>query len=107
MMKKIQVIDGADNAAYSIYAADERDFQLIFPGDGQDIEFAADFFDRAGKKVANVVLERLWAHPIDKKTANGIHGTLFYGLDFKKPFYPTKRETDLDDPDAATRRSAR
>ncbi len=82
-------------------------FSRSFPVAGKTSSSPADFFDRAGKKAANDVLGRLWSYPIDKKTANGIHGTLFYGLDFKKPFYPTKRETDFDDPDAARQRSAR
>jgi hypothetical protein len=33
---------------------------------------------------------------LEKRSVNGIHGTLFYELKDKKRFYPTKHETDLD-----------
>ena len=97
-MKNIQVIDGADNCAYDVFATSDEDFAALFPGDGQDIEFIEDFLKRVGKTKAGDILERLFGAPADKKTFRGIHGTLFYQLKrTKKRFYPTKRETDLDD----------
>jgi hypothetical protein len=97
-VKNIQVIDGADNCAYDIYAASDDDFAALFPGDGQDIEFIEDFLKRVKKARAQEILTRLWTAPADKKKLRGIHGTLFYQLErTKKRFYPTKRETDLDD----------
>lgn len=49
-MKNIQVIDGADNATYSIFQATEEDFDQIFPQPGQDIEIAEDYVDRVGEE---------------------------------------------------------
>lgn len=93
--KNIQIIDGALNCKYSIFAASPEDFKEIFPADGQDIEFINDFFERIGENRATEILNRLWLAPIDKKTVQGIHGTLFYELEYKKEFYPTKREREM------------
>jgi hypothetical protein len=93
-MKYVQVIDGAENCTYSIFAATDEDFTFIFP-DEQDIEFIRDFVKRVGKKRANEILKRLWTIPIDKKKVHGISGTLFYELDFKKKYYPTKKENEM------------
>ena len=93
--KNIQVIDGAENCTYSIFATNEDDFKQIFPENGQDIEFIKDFIKRVGKKKASEILERLWLTPVDKKKVHGISGTLFYELDFKKRFYHTKKENEM------------
>lgn len=92
-MKNIQVIDGADNCTYDIYAATEREFSLIFPS-GQDIEFIDDFVQRVGKRRARKVLDALWQRRQNKKEIRGVHGTLFYELGFKKKYYPTKKEDE-------------
>src|SRR5205814_6898191 len=77
--KNIQVIDGAYNCCYSIYNIREEYFNLIFPNGqkGQDIEFASDFVLRVGKRVGSKILKELWKNEVDRKTINGIHGTLF------------------------------
>ena len=94
-MKNIQVIDGALNAAYAIYAATDRDFRLAFPN-GQDIEFVEDLRKRLGARRAARLLAKLWSQPISKKKVRGIHGTLFFGLaGVKREFYPTKRELEM------------
>jgi hypothetical protein len=94
-MKNVQVIDGAVNAAYCIYGLSERDFSLLFPS-GQDIEFIDDFVRRVGRTRADAVMRRLWKHPVDKKKVHGIHGTLFFELEEKKKYYPTKRELEME-----------
>ncbi len=95
--KNIQVIDGATNCAYSIYPVDAADFAKVFPGPGQDVEFIDDLIDRLGEAEADRLLSAMWGHRIEKPDVRGIHGTLFYELEFKKRFYPNKRETDFDD----------
>jgi hypothetical protein len=82
------------NCSYDIFAATDEEFALIFPGD-TDIEFIDDFIARVGEEVAGRTLEPLWKRRIDKKEVRGIHGTLFYELEFKKKYYPTKKESDL------------
>jgi hypothetical protein len=93
-MKNIQVIDGADNCTYSIYAATEEEFKIIFPADGQDIEFIEDALKRNSKDVNNA-LEKVWNRYIEKKDIQGIHGTLFYELENKKQYYPTKKDAEM------------
>ena len=96
-MKNIQVIDGATNSGYWIYQASEKAFLLIFPAEGQNIEFIEDFVRRTGRKEAGAILAPLWKRRVPKVAIIGIHGTLFYQLGFKKVFYPNKRDTDFDD----------
>ena len=90
------MIDGAINTAYAIYAASDDEFSQIFPGTGQDIEFVEDFIERAGEGVAARVLAAIWDRSVDKKSVEGIHGTLFYQLTEKRKFYESKREPVID-----------
>ena len=94
-MKNVQVIDAALNCTYDVYGASERDFELIFPEPGQDIEFINDFIERAGDDVADEICGRLWKNRIEKRDLEGIHGTLFFELDHKKKFYPTKKSSEM------------
>ena len=94
-MKNIQIIDGAENCTYSIYSVSEDDFKLIFPGKGQDIEFESDLNERLPIKQNASLYKRLFEKPIRKKLVQGIHGTLFYELNHKKAFYPTRRESEM------------
>ncbi|KAA3452859.1 hypothetical protein C7I87_01415 [Mesorhizobium sp. SARCC-RB16n] len=98
-MKNVQLIDGAINTAYNIYAVSDEDFELIFPN-GQDIEFIEDFIKRVGRKRAGQVVYSLNKGLQKKSEVNGIHGTLFYELRRqKKRLYPNKRFSD--DPTSA------
>ncbi len=93
-MKNIQVIDGAENCTYDLFAIDDADFDLIFP-EGRDIEFIDDFIDRVGEEKAGKIMEKVWKNWMDKKNAHGIHGTIFYELEYKKKYYPNKNERDI------------
>lgn len=93
-MKNIQIIDGAENCTFSIFAMSDNDFDVLFP-DGNDIEFVKDLQKRLGEKTATEILNRLWKHPLDKKSINGIHATIFFQQDFRKKFYPTKKEAEM------------
>ena len=44
-MKNIQIIDGADNCVYDIFACTEEEFALIFPA-GTDIAFIDEIYAR-------------------------------------------------------------
>jgi len=93
-MKNVQVIDGAQNCTYDIFSVTEKEYRLLFPG-GADVEFISDFIARVGEKTALTVTKAMWKRLQDKKKIVGLHGTLFYELEFKKPFYPTKRESEM------------
>jgi len=95
MRRNVQVIDGARNCTFDIFSTPEEDFGQIFPADGQDIEFIGDFLARVGEAEGLRILTAMWDSREDKKRVHGIHGTLFYELDFKKEFYPTKRESEM------------
>ena len=92
--KNVQVIDGATNCTYDIFSTPEEDFALIFPN-GQDVEFIEDFWVRVGEAEARRIQRAMWDSREDKKTVQGIHGTLFYQLELKKKYYPTKREAEM------------
>ena len=94
-MKNIQVIDGALNTTYSIYAVSDDVFKKLFPEVGQDIEFADEAIVRLGKKTATLVFASIWKRKLSKPSVVGVHGTLFFELPYKKEFYPRKREADL------------
>lgn len=93
-MKNIQIIDGANNCTYRVFAATDEEFAAIFPG-GADVEFIEDFVERLGEGAAGKITGGLWDRAVDKKVVQGIHGTLFYQLAFKKRYYPTKRESEI------------
>lgn len=93
-MKNIQIIDGACNCTYDIFAVSDEEFDQIFPN-GQDIEFAEDFFERLGEDAATAVITPVWARPVAKVDVAGIHGTLFYQLLKKKRYYPTKKSSEF------------
>jgi hypothetical protein len=94
--KNIQIIDGAENATFSIFQATDAEFEAIFP-DGRDIEIAEDLFSCLGEMRSRAVVEPIWDRPILKRDALGIHGTLFYGWLNRRKYLPTsKREVDYD-----------
>ncbi len=96
-MKNIQVIDGADNATFSLFQATDDEFVMIFPAPGQDIELIEDFVARVGDEAVGKIMGPIWGRPILKRDAMGLHGTLYYEWDEKRQHLPaTKREVDLD-----------
>ncbi len=101
-MKNIQVIDGAANSVFDIYAATEAEFKIIF-GPNQDIAFIEDVFRKHGvrKKKLQSALGRIWTRRVAKRDAIGIHGLLFYKLPEKKIFYPTLRDEEALNPDGS------
>jgi hypothetical protein len=99
-MKNIQVIDGADNCVYDIFAATEEEFSVIFPK-GTDIAFIDEVFSYADQTTLERVLEKIWSRRLRKDSVQGIHGTLFYDLERKKPYYPTRKDDEATNPDGS------
>ena len=97
-MKNVQIIDGADNCTYSIFQFTDAEFGLVFPASGQNIEFIEDVVERLGDARVGQLLSPVWKRMVPKSDANGIHGTLFYQLEFKKIYYPTKKEEEMINP---------
>ena len=97
-MKNVQIIDGANNATFSVFRATESEFGYLFPNPGQDIEFVEDFFARHHEKFAIETLNNLWLRPIHKRDTHGIDGTLYYNYAAKRGYLPaSKREIDRAD----------
>jgi len=94
-VKNVQVIDGAANSEYAIFALTDEEFSVIFPDPGQDIEFIEDVIKRVGDKKLGLIMKPVWDRRVSKAEVRGIHGTLFYERAFKKKFYPTKRESEM------------
>ena len=94
-MKNVQVIDGAENCTYSLFAVTNEEFETLFP-DGQDIAFIDEISARLTDFRANALFSKMWSRPVLKPAAKGIHGTLFYELDFKKIYYPTRKEVEVE-----------
>jgi hypothetical protein len=96
-MKNIQIIDGALNAVYDIFAATDDEFDLIFK-EGTDTAFIDEVYKNGDEEVLNQVFSRIWERRIKKKDAMGIHGIIFYELDHKKVYYPTRRDEEAINP---------
>ncbi|MDB5807083.1 MAG: hypothetical protein JWN73_4405 [Betaproteobacteria bacterium] len=96
-MKNIQIIDGAQNCVYDIFAATDKQFLLLFPRD-TDIAFIDEIYAREDEKAVSAALTRMWTRPVRKSKAQGIHGILFYQLEEKKAYYPTRRDRDAVNP---------
>lgn len=103
-MKNIQIIDAADNCVYDIFQATDEEFALIFPP-GEDIAFIDEVMDRGSKKDLKAAFANLWKRRIRKCDANGIHGLLFYQLERKKQYYPTRRDEEAKNPDGSMLRA--
>lgn len=97
-MKYVQVIDGADNCVYDVFATTDEDHAILFP-DGTDIAFAEDLDHRPDASEVAAALGRLWLNRIPKVRAQGIHGLLFFGLMGKRQYYPSLRDEEAVNPD--------
>ena len=97
-MKTIMIIDGAVNCAYDCFLASEALFDFLFPDEGQDIEFIEDIQIRVPSSSLNLKdeFDAMWERPVQKSNVEGINGILFYELEGKKPYYPNKKDSDLD-----------
>lgn len=99
-MKNIQVIDGAVNSVYDIFAATEEEFALIFPA-GQDIAFSDEVWARESATALKAAFAKIWERRIPKSEAMGIHGILFYQLEKKKKYYPTRKDEEATNPNGS------
>ena len=97
-MKNIQVFDGATNSVYDIFAATVEEFALIFPA-GQDVALIDEVMARGPEQALDEAFSRIWRRRIAKRDAMGIHGQLFYEMNHKKRYYPTRIDEEAINPD--------
>jgi hypothetical protein len=96
-MKNIQVIDGAVNCVYDVFAATEEEFACIFQ-QGRDIAFIDDVLASGDEAALERAFAGIWQRRVPKASVMGIHGTLFYELPEKKPYYPTLKDEEAVNP---------
>jgi hypothetical protein len=99
-LKNIQVIDSAKNSVYDVFSATDEEFALIFPA-GQDVAFIDEVMARGPTKELDDAFTRIWKRRIAKRETMGIHGLLFYGLESKKQYYPTRRDEEAINPNGS------
>jgi hypothetical protein len=102
-MKNIQIIDGADNCVYDIFAASDEEFALLFPNQ-TDIAFAEAIFaahnqTTLDRETIHAAFNNIWRRRVKKADVQGVHGTLFYELNHKAIYYPTLKDEDAINPD--------
>ncbi|MFZ2990195.1 hypothetical protein [Ideonella sp.] len=99
-MKNIQVIDGAVNCVYDIFQATDEEFSAVFPV-GEDVAFIDEVYANGNQETLDKAFKAIWTRRIPKVQANGIHGLLFYELESKKPYYPSRRDEEARNPNGS------
>lgn len=99
-MKNIQVVDGAQKSVYDIFSATDKEFALIFPS-GTDIAFIDEVYANGDALLLDIAFAKIWERRIKKSKAKGIHGLLFYELEAKKVYYPTRRDEEAINPNGS------
>lgn len=99
-MKHVQVIDGAANCVYDIFAATDDEFAVIFP-QGQDVAFIDEVCLRADPNELERIFSNIWRRRVRKSEVQGIHGLLFYELPEKKVYYPTRKDEEAVNPNGS------
>lgn len=99
-MKNVQVIDGAANCVYDVFAMPDDVFALVF-APGTDIAFVEEVDRRPDADRVFEALGAIWGNRVPKDQVQGIHGALFYGLIQKRQYYPTLRDEEAMNPDGS------
>ena len=98
-MKNIQVIDGAQNCVYDIFAATDEEFAMISTRNRHCLY--CEIYANGDNSLLDAAFENIWQRPIKKAEAEGIQGTIFYELEYKKVYYPTRRDVEAVNPDGS------
>lgn len=91
------VIDGAINSTHDVFGIDSDIFEIVFPGNN-DVAFLDEVTERVKLQGIDEVtfFNRLYANLVDKKSINGLHGTLHStGSYCRKEFFPTRKESEV------------
>jgi len=99
-MKNIQIIDGAQNCVYDIFSATDEEFSLIFH-DGKDIAFIDEIYIMGDIRLLDNAFKNIWQRRVKKSEVQGIHGVIFYELEKKKIYYPTRKDEEAINPDGS------
>lgn len=99
-MKNIQIIDGALNCVYDIFSLTDDEFALLFPND-TDIAFIDEIYAQGNNELLDATFKSIWHRRIKKSDAQGIHGIIFYELEHKKAYYPTRKDEEAANPNGS------
>jgi hypothetical protein len=99
-MKNVLVIDGAKNCTHDIFEFKEEQFAIVF-ATGTDVAFIDDVEKNNSPDVVKAAFMGVWDRRIPKAKVQGIHGTLFYELEYKKAYYPTRKDEEARNPDGS------
>jgi hypothetical protein len=72
-MKNIEIVDGALNSRFEIYAVDDEVFGTLFP-EGKDEIYLEDLSEELQDDA--VFWNRVYACEVDRRSVQGIHGIL-------------------------------
>ena len=56
---------------------------------------------RGNQQELDDAFHRIWGRRVPKRDVVGIHGLLFVELDYKKQYYPTRRDEEAINPDGS------
>jgi hypothetical protein len=96
-LKNVQVIDGAVNSTFDIYAVPDEVFTFIFP-EAHNVAFLKDTERRLSEYQIDEVQfwQQFYKNRVFKPQVRGIHGTLHLtGSLVQERYFPTRREEDV------------
>lgn len=99
-MKNIQIIDGALNCVYDIFSASDDEFLLLFKN-GEDVAFIDEIYANGNHQLLDAAFKNIWQRRVKKSDAQGIHGVIFYQLENKKVYYPTRKDEEAVNPNGS------
>ena len=72
-MKHIEIVDGALNSRFELYAVTEQVFDLLFPTEKDEI-----YFEDLSKELQEnaAFWDQVYAQEVNRRTVQGIHGIL-------------------------------
>ena len=72
-MKHIEIVDGALNSRFELYAVTDQIFDLLFPAEEDEI-YLEDLNKELQEDAA--FWDQVYAREVDRRTVKGIHGIL-------------------------------
>ena len=72
-MQNIEIVDGALNSRFEIYAVGDEVFEALFP-EGKDEIYLEDLSEELQDDAA--LWDRVYAREVDRRSVRGIHGIL-------------------------------
>ena len=72
-MKNIEIVDGALNSRFEIYAVEDEVFDVLFPGSGDEI-YLEDLSEELQNDAA--FWDQVYVREVERHLVQGIHGIL-------------------------------